>query len=340
VCCFVLNNSVLVNEGATPGWNGLYHYYHFTLEDTLGGFAGGALAQPEPLTPSRLAVPWGNDWHDQWHMNDAVTASLFGENIIDKDMWAGLADKPLFFDKRESGRGFRPFLLLGLDNADLSSVIFVDRWAAHRNSKLVEVWHKMPVQVFETLITRPGSSHFFDKPRQQLLDYFAIPPAPAGKQVRIAYIDRQSSNRKIPEDQHMTLVAEMKSLADSRGAHFAHLVLEDMTPDEQFREVAQANVMIGIHGNGLTHLIWLQSGAAVIEMFPQNVFQRDYQTAAAVLGFNYTGIVSHLKGFLCLFGLLTPFQVRRQDHHAGTVGGGPGEQERRRPAERHAGERE
>ena len=50
-----------------------------------------------------------------------------------------------------------------------------------------------------------------------------------------------------------------------------------------------------MHGNGLTHLLWLPPSSAVIELFPAKVFQRDYQTAAAALGHNYTAIVSQLS---------------------------------------------
>jgi len=54
-------------------------------------------------------------------------------------------------------------------------------------------------------------------------------------------------------------------------------------------------VLLGVHGNGLTHLLWLPPSSAVIELFPAKVFQRDYQTAAAALGHNYTAIVSQLS---------------------------------------------
>jgi hypothetical protein len=118
-------------------------------------------------------------------------------------------------------------------------VIFVDRWAAHRNSKLVEVWHKMPVQVFETLIKRPNFSHFFDTARDKVHAYFEVTTS---LKSRIAYIDRQSSSRKIPDEDHVKLLADMKALAKEKDWDFAHLILENMKPEEQFREVSKANV--------------------------------------------------------------------------------------------------
>jgi hypothetical protein len=41
--------------------------------------------------------------------------------------------------------------------------------------------------------------------------------------------------------------------------------------------------------------MWLPANSAVIELFPSHVFQRDYQTAAGALGFDYTAVVSTIN---------------------------------------------
>jgi capsular polysaccharide biosynthesis protein len=50
--------------------------------------------------------------------------------------------------------------------------------------------------------------------------------------------------------------------------------------------------MIGVHGSGLINMLWMPEKATVIELFPLEFFNRDYELPASVLGFNYTGIVS------------------------------------------------
>lgn len=91
---------MLSNEGADPSaWWGLWHYYHLTIENILGGFAGGALAMPQPAVPDRLAIPWVEGWHDRWGMNDAVTTAVFGQEIIEKAQWELMSNERLFFSK-------------------------------------------------------------------------------------------------------------------------------------------------------------------------------------------------------------------------------------------------
>jgi hypothetical protein len=91
---------VLSNEGAdSTSWNGLWHYYHFTIENILGGYAGGALAEPRPAVPVRLVIPWVDGWHDKWGMNDAVTKAIFGDEVIDKAQWELMSRQAVFFSK-------------------------------------------------------------------------------------------------------------------------------------------------------------------------------------------------------------------------------------------------
>lgn len=54
---------------------------------------------------------------------------------------------------------------------------------------------------------------------------------------------------------------------------------------------ADGKVMIGIHGNGLTHEMWMPEDATLIEMFPPETFLRDYQSVAQVLNHQYYAVV-------------------------------------------------
>lgn len=50
--------------------------------------------------------------------------------------------------------------------------------------------------------------------------------------------------------------------------------------------------MIGVHGNGLTSLLWMQPGpsATVIEIFQPTGISLDYQVAAQVIGIEHYGV--------------------------------------------------
>lgn len=68
---------VLNNEGAGGGWNGLWHYYHFTAEDTLGAIVGYAAVEPAIPEPERLLVPYGMNWRDKWGLNEMIVEGMF-----------------------------------------------------------------------------------------------------------------------------------------------------------------------------------------------------------------------------------------------------------------------
>jgi len=69
--------AVLNNEGAGGGWNGLWHYYHFTAEDTLGAVVGYAAVEPAIPEPERLLVPYGMNWRDKWGLNEMIVEGMF-----------------------------------------------------------------------------------------------------------------------------------------------------------------------------------------------------------------------------------------------------------------------
>lgn len=91
---------MLTNEGSEYAWSGLWHYYHFALENLLGGFTAGANIDSEPLMPDRLAIPWDSNWHDKWGMNDAIVTAIFGNEVINSNDWKEMSSEWLFFEKR------------------------------------------------------------------------------------------------------------------------------------------------------------------------------------------------------------------------------------------------
>jgi capsular polysaccharide biosynthesis protein len=82
----------------------------------------------------------------------------------------------------------------------------------------------------------------------------------------MVYIDRQTGDRRLPDTDHESLLAGVAELADREGWEFAYLEVHAMTPPEQVAAVAHASVMFGVHGNGLTHELWLPEDATLIEV--------------------------------------------------------------------------
>jgi hypothetical protein len=59
--------------------------------------------------------------------------------------------------------------------------------------------------------------------------------------------------------------------------------------DQQVRVVAAHDVLVGVHGNGLTNALWMRPGSLVLEFFPDGAHHYDYQFFAELAGLNYFG---------------------------------------------------
>jgi hypothetical protein len=69
--------------------------------------------------------------------------------------------------------------------------------------------------------------------------------------------------------------------------------MDKLSRTEQLRLAARTTVMMGVHGNGLTHLLWmnpLNPRATVIEFFFPGGFAEDYEFTARTLGIKHYGM--------------------------------------------------
>jgi hypothetical protein len=55
------------------------------------------------------------------------------------------------------------------------------------------------------------------------------------------------------------------------------------------RLVAAHEVLVGVHGNGLTNAVWMRPGSLVLELFPDQVQHYDFQLLAELCGLRYFG---------------------------------------------------
>lgn len=68
---------------------------------------------------------------------------------------------------------------------------------------------------------------------------------------------------------------------------------EHLAPAEQVRRLSQTSILIGQHGAGLVHMIWMASGGVVIEILPQDIggSQRGlFRVLARACGHSYVAI--------------------------------------------------
>ncbi|KAF9477432.1 hypothetical protein BDN70DRAFT_110609 [Pholiota conissans] len=150
---------------------------------------------------------------------------------------------------------------------------------------------------------------------------------PMPSKVVITYISRQSArNRKLIPEDHALLIESLKELVDRKNkerAKFfkdANKVLgfgdddrkratdeaggvplewelnvmeaEKLTHDQQIQAAARTTIMLGVHGNGLTHLVFMKPTRAstVIEMFYPGGFAHDYYWTSRALGMSHFAV--------------------------------------------------
>lgn len=62
------------------------------------------------------------------------------------------------------------------------------------------------------------------------------------------------------------IINEDKLLQILKKFNFDVLVFEDMSFDEQYKCIAESNLLVSLHGAGLTHMLWLKKNSKVLEI--------------------------------------------------------------------------
>jgi Glycosyltransferase 61 len=116
----------------------------------------------------------------------------------------------------------------------------------------------------------------------------ANPNSPSNtRKLVVGYIDRQNTDRNLPDEHHKWIVQYCES---HPSIEFRQLHMEDYTPLGQVETASECDMLIGMHGNGLTHSLWMPPNRYVIELFWNFKYQFDYSTTAQLLNHTHLGI--------------------------------------------------
>ncbi len=107
---------------------------------------------------------------------------------------------------------------------------------------------------------------------------------PITRRPRVIYVKRHPP-RCLSAESEAKLLAWLDARFQLQTADFAQ-----MSWSEQVVASASSDVMIGVHGNGLTNLLWIEPGGVVIELFPDGFHQYDYQMYSELAGLHYYGL--------------------------------------------------
>ncbi|WVQ78812.1 hypothetical protein IAT38_000903 [Cryptococcus sp. DSM 104549] len=280
--------TLFVNDGAKRDeWHYLSSYYHLIGEIFLGGVSAIASLPSKsglptemtrssvrvPSLPKRLIIPWkgATGWRDKEGLGEMVLSGVLDGNVLEPVDWEALSDE-------HSDHGGWVYM---------QRAVIIDRWASHRHNPLSISLNKMSASIFAL----PHPPFFFNPARSALLRNLSIPEAPTRRDPsrslrrvpKIVYVDRQESERRLSEEAHAALAVVLAEMEARGKARVGHKKMDVLSHAEQVKAVSDADILIGVHGEGLTHQLWMPEGGVVIELFPPDSFLPENQIVADVL---------------------------------------------------------
>jgi len=112
------------------------------------------------------------------------------------------------------------------------------------------------------------------------------------EEIVVSYISRQAVKRHLIPEDHDGLVDALKELCTRRGWELNIVAMERLTKEEQLAVAARTTFLVGVHGNGLTHLIMMPVTpiSTVIELFIPEGFAHDYEWTTRALGMKHFAV--------------------------------------------------
>jgi hypothetical protein len=256
------------------------HYYHWSAELFFGFWRTYSSLDPSISANGSSSLPalrriWfahadADHWRDYASMNQWVLRSAFPSVTAEYS-----AD---WQDRAELGR---PIIL--------DRVVFSDRSAAMRG----ETFQRTGRTASEAFAL-PGGVHWWNIIRDAVTkfsgldDDFDKESTPV-----ITYISRQEWGRRtLIQEDHEKLVEELYKIRDKYGVEVNVVSMDKLSHAEQLTLAARTTIMMGVHGNGLTSLVWMKPTpqATVIEFFYPNGFAHDYEYTSRALGMAHYGV--------------------------------------------------
>ncbi|KAF8315003.1 hypothetical protein DL93DRAFT_2057788 [Clavulina sp. PMI_390] len=269
------------------------HYYHFVGEILFGLWrtyssldlnipASGKLQSGTPLTaPRRFMFPHVNaaDFRDYSGLSEFIMRAVFPSMAFEF--------RDTFNDRNMTGK---PFIL--------DRVVIGDRIAA----ELSPQWHRLYKYVAPAFELPGSGTNFWGPVRRALVQFLAkdellsdstTPESiSARSKTVITYVSRQDWGRRtlLPAD-HDNLVKALRSLERRHGYEVNIVSMDKLTLQEQLNLALRTTVMLGVHGNGLTHALWMDPSRSpvLMEFFADQGFSFDYEYPMRQLGITYYG---------------------------------------------------
>ncbi|KAJ8494657.1 hypothetical protein ONZ45_g8760 [Pleurotus djamor] len=256
------------------------HYYHWIGETFLGAWrvwsnyawrSGKKLPEIKRVAFTKQysqeeAPPGSKPGKDIF--NDKPGANVwFTEKFFPGVQW----DTKLTWEKRAATeRVFR-----------ITTAVIADRHAGHAGpSSAYKPWGDV--------LRLPVSPDWLVSLRNRVFEgYHGPTPLAMPERPLVMYLQRQDSGRRLVTEDHLELVRELKRLQKDGVADYVVESFNSSVPfAEQVARISRATILVAVHGNGLTHSLWMTptTQSAVFEFQPSICTITDYSPLAIAAG--------------------------------------------------------
>ena len=128
----------------------------------------------------------------------------------------------------------------------------------------------------------------------EVINSYLLPltvPSETRENTTVTYAARRNGPRTLPERVSRKLTSQV---GDIEGVALDVVYWEDLCFEDQIRKAASTDVLIGIHGNNLTNLIFMKPGTLVVEIMPKGFFAYDYYGLCRLKGIEYYAVSDHV----------------------------------------------
>ncbi|KAG1794183.1 uncharacterized protein HD556DRAFT_1371462 [Suillus plorans] len=257
------------------------HYYHWSAElffgfwRTYSSLDTSIDEMGKSILPALRRIFFvhadADHWRDYALMNQWVLRSAFPSLTTEYS-----------YDWEDRAAMGRPMIL--------DRVIFTDRAAAMHGHHFLSTGRTAAEPS-----ALPGSAHWWSTIRANVIRVCGLDPNVVGDMAQtpvITYISRQEWGRRmLKQEDHERLVEELHKLRDLYGYEVNVVEMDKLSRAEQFELAARTTIMMGVHGNGLTSLVWMRPSprATVMEFFFPGGFAQDYEYTTRALGMVHYG---------------------------------------------------
>jgi EGF domain-specific O-GlcNAc transferase len=119
----------------------------------------------------------------------------------------------------------------------------------------------------------------------RVLAFYSVESRSSKDKIIVTFIDRHAGRRLVDQER-------LLDLANTRFPH-VEVQITDFTSlsfKDQIQVVHDSDVLVGVHGAGLTHALWLKPAVSVVEILPYGLNHKGFRNLAQLLGHSYFSI--------------------------------------------------